>query len=192
MADPADLCTLEDIKSFEQHTEETDSASDALTSALITRASTAISNWAEREFVPTASAARTFSYNGSGILNLNPYDLRMITTLSYGYEEPETLVEGKDFFVRPKPAPFGTYKWIQGLPAFTEKDEQEVTITGAWGMSAIPQDVVQATVLCVAIWKRGHVYAMPTQYNENDGPEMVGVPGAVKGLVSHYRGARIG
>lgn len=190
-----DLCRLEDVKEFEQKNEENDLDDDALTSTFITRASTAIIHWTEREFAPvTAEASREFVYDGSGYLTLAPYDLRSITSLKTGIQgtEPKTLILNTDFFLRPKPSVFGTYTFIKGLPISTA-GETEVEITGAWGFPTIPLDVVEAAVLCVSLWKSEHVYRISADLEAagiSPGAP-VALPGAVKALLSHYRGARL-
>ena len=186
-----DLCTLGDVKSFMQHLKEDNAQKDALKEMMITRASAVITTFAEREFVPTASAARTFTYNGSGVLNLNPYDLRTVTSISLGTQtETPSELGATEYALRPKPSVYGTYKWVE-IKSSELEEETEVTINGAWGMATIPVDVVHACVLTVAIWLRQDVYVAPSEWSTG-GVANIGLPPSVKQILSPYRGVRIG
>jgi len=54
---------------------------DSLLAFCINAASQAIINFTEREFQPTDNDTRTINYDGEGVLNLTPWELRSVTNL---------------------------------------------------------------------------------------------------------------
>ena len=156
-----DLCSLANVRAFLE-LPAADTGRDALITATITPISDAIARYCEREFVPTASATRIFTLPvGERILSLSPYEIRTVTTLNLHPEEasPETLIANTDFQLLPMPTRFGTYyrvRFASDLTTLHDSDTakyfgySQVSIAGAWGMAAIPEDVKQATVIAVA------------------------------------------
>ena|GEM_PF-3230588 len=118
--------------------------------------SAAIINYTEREpFDPTGSnadLARTFEYDGSGFLNLAPWDLRSITSITLG-GQTLTLTDGAgggDYVPMPRNKNrWGTYDYLiirgyfkLGPSHFLSSPilkTRDVVITGKWGIStAVP------------------------------------------------------
>jgi hypothetical protein len=66
---------------------------------------------------------------------------------------------------------------------------RQVQITGTWGFPEIPQDVIEATALTVALWLRRDVSAFTTTYNLDESrverPEAL--PSAVRAILSNYQ-----
>lgn len=187
------LCTLAQVREYLQRPATSTEQDDAITD-LIDRASKMILNFTGREFAPaTTSDTRTFVYEGNGQLDLAPYDLRSVTSLSIDVEttSPTALTAGTDFFFRPKPNPDGTYTWLTGLPA--RSADSEVSITGAWGFSSVPADVEDSCIKTVALWLRRDVSAFTTTFNiaEDRAERPESLPSAVRAALWHYRRARV-
>lgn len=190
-----DLTTRAAVRTFLQKP-AADTNQDALIDTLITAASRAIGNYAQREFVPTASATRQFLLRGGYTLDLAPYDLRTVTTITLDPDLPvaeQTTLTTADYKLRPKPAVDGTYQQIRlnVTPRDTpgKPSDREVAISGAWGFAAIPEDVSDACIKTVAIWLRGEVQAFATTFSLDEQrlerPEAL--PSAVRGALRHYR-----
>lgn len=119
--------------------------------------SKAISNYCRREFHPTTAATRDFIYDGSGILNLAPYELRTATAIKLYSDQPslqQQTLDGTQYRLEPiGRTPEGTYLALNTiLPGRLPSQyafEWQVTITGDWGMAAVPADVQLATLIAV-------------------------------------------
>ena len=117
--------------------------------------SAAIINYTEREpFDPTGTnidLARTFEYDGSGFLNLAPWDLRSITSITLG-GQTLTLTDGAgggDYVPMPRNKNrWGTYDYLiirgyfkLGPSHFLSSPilrTRDLVITGKWGISTSP------------------------------------------------------
>lgn len=166
-----DLCSLSDVRAFLE-LPASDTARDSLISATITPISDAIARYCEREFVPTASATRTFRLDvASRRVDLAPYDLRTASTVSLHPESgsPVTLTANSQYQLHPITNPFGVYTSVQfagNLANLYQSDSGrffgyvQVSIAGAWGFSAVPADVKQAAVIAVASAVRRDVPAL--------------------------------
>lgn len=168
----ADLTTLSAVRDF-LATPSTDQESDPVIQQLITRASRVIMRWAGREFAPaTASAARVFTYQGGGFLDLGAYELRSATSVVLDSDQTSTitLTAGTDYLLRPTAAPDGVYQWLE-LPTYdsTLAQGRQVTITGAWGWPAVPADIEHACIITVATWLRRDVSAFSRTFNLDEG-----------------------
>src|SRR5262249_20112108 len=148
-----DLCTLSDVRASLE-LPVSDTSRDSLISSLITSASEAIMNEVDREFAPvTASATRRFRVDGL-LLNLAPYDLRTVATMTANPEStsPVTLAVTTDYELLPVGSPAGTYTsvgfsayatWLYSQTAF-QFGHALVDINGAWGFATVPIDVARA------------------------------------------------
>lgn len=137
----------------------------------INGASEAIINASEREpFDPTttnADLARTFEYDGSGFLNLAPYDLRAITSVTLG-GQTLTLTTGAgdgDYVPMPRNKNrWGTYDYLTirgyfrlGPSHFLSSPilkTRDVVVTGKWGLSysggpPVPNEMYLACLIAV-------------------------------------------
>jgi hypothetical protein len=120
----------------------------------------------EREFFdPTGSdedLARTFEYDGSGFLNLAPYDLRSITSVTLAGQTLTATTGAGDGDYVPMPRNknrWGTYDYLTirgyfklGPSHFLSSPilkTRDVVITGKWGMTAVPADVELACLIAV-------------------------------------------
>ena len=184
-----DLCGTADVATYLQKA-STDTSQNALMGDLITRASRSILNWTGREFAPAGTAARSWWYYGDEVLSLAPYDFRSGTVqIDTHTSSPSTLTENSDYYLEPLPAPDGVYQHIRFARGWCAYNQREVTITGNWGFSAVPEDVKHACVVTVGIWMRRDVQAFSATFNVDEGrlerPEAL--PSAVRATLGHYR-----
>src|SRR3990167_620822 len=164
-----DLTTLAAVRArLELPTDET--GRDTLISAYITSASDAIMREADREFAPATSAAtrrrRVFPakrVRGNLLVELAPYDLRTVSTMSLNPEEssPTTLVATTDYILEPVGAPLGVYGYVLlrntlvlNSTLLNRFGFAYLDIAGAWGFSAPPSDVAEACIDTVVSWLR--------------------------------------
>lgn len=135
--------------------------SDAILSKILERASRVFDIACEVEenhFVAAGgSTARVFYGEGTDYLEIDDYTGNLTVTMPSGYTVPDYVV--KDGFLlrtysdngslssslRGWAGEFVSPGWPAGVP---------VTITATWGYSAIPADVVEATLeIAIAIWR---------------------------------------
>lgn len=143
--------------------------SDRLT-ILINSYSTAIKKYCAREFESGGTATRKFRYEGNGFLDLAPYDLRSITSVTAYTDLPTseqvTLAAASstteaDYRLMPLNATDeGTYLWML-LPQLDVKFSSttgyqpselkgvQVSVAGTWGMATVPADVELACIVAV-------------------------------------------
>jgi len=161
-------------------------AQDAEIGDMILSASVLIAGYTQREFAPSASAARTFEHDGSGVLDLAPYDLQAANTVTVD----DTPLAADAYKLRPLPASHGVYTQIL-LPGGTA---QEVTVQGLWGFPSVPADVDHACITTVALWLRRDVSAFSRVFKLDEGnverPDAL--PSAVKALLDRYKLVRRG
>lgn len=189
--------------------ESTDSSRNDAIDAAIVNASAAITRYCAREFVPTASATRTFSVVpvetagplGPYRVDLAPYDLRTITTAHLHYGTPEQVtMTAADYLLRPENSTAGTYTELLIRKAvsvktgdrFSNFGTAELRIAGAWGFGTIPADVSYACILTVAGWLRRDVPALEAGLDDPrmmlpDQPMGRRIPGAALALLNPYR-----
>lgn len=201
-----DLTTRADVQTF---LESSDTSRNAAIDAAITNASTAITRYCAREFVPTASAARTFSIIptetrgplGPYRVDLSPFDLRTVSTahLHYSTADQVTLTTA-DYLLLPENGTGSTYTEmlirkaadVQTGDRFANFGTAQVRISGAWGFASIPTDVAYACILTVAGWLRRDVPALEAGLDDPrmmlpDQPMGRRIPGAALALLSPYR-----
>ena len=133
--------------------------------------SSAIINLTEREpFDPTGAntdLARTFEYDGSGYLNLAPYDLRSITSITLAGQTLTATTGAGDGDYVPMPRNrnrWGTYDYLiirgyfkLGPSHFLSSPilrTRDIVITGKWGISytggpSVPDEMVAACLIAV-------------------------------------------
>lgn len=199
-----DLCSRSEVRAFLE-LPAADTGRDSLVDTTITAISAAITQYAQREFTPTASATRRFELPvGNLSLDLAPYDLRTVSTLSLHPEEaaPDALTAISDFQLEPVAAPHGVYTRVRfsSLTTLFNSDSAryfgrtQVEIAGAWGFAAVPNDVKQAAVIAVASSLRRDVPALdlgdvlddPRQLGP-DRPTNYALPAASIRMLSPYR-----
>lgn len=147
-----DLTTLQAVRQS-RLTTDTDTAEDGEIADLITRASVAISRHCGREFVPTASEARTFEFDARGPVLVDPYDLRDVTQVRIDVDTPApTTLLSTEWRLWPHPARDGVYRGLRLSRWLLRGQRRLVEITGTWGFAAVPVDVEHACIITVATW----------------------------------------
>jgi len=196
MAD-VDLCSLSYVREHQQITDTGDTSQDDLIEALITSASKRIMAYTQRQFSPAVTAATyKFRYNGRGVLNLAPYDLRSVTTIQIDTDttEPTTLTS-TEYRLAPIPVQNGVYSYVylKGYPVFrltdgSSPDYREVSITGNWGYSAVPDDVARACAITVVYMLRTQSQFITDEYQGSNGLNTnMPIPGAAMSLLESYK-----
>lgn len=148
---------------------------DTLISNLISRASLAIMDYTEREFItdPALTTTRKFVYYGGGRLNLAPYDLQSVSTITIdtdGTSPADTALTADQYRLFPRQPRHGVYTSIElrGLgPGVRDSSvdytpTRELEIAGTWGFASIPEDVEEACILMVAHLYRHFAQAYST------------------------------
>lgn len=192
-----DLTTLANVRSFLQK-QGADQEQDQIIQTLITQASGAITRYTERQFLPEAGAEHTFEFNQplGSLLSFAPYELRSVTSLRLDTDTSwPTTLEAEDFRLWPKPNPDGTYLGIRLYPLTLSPItsrwglRRELTIDGDWGMTAVPDDVVNWCNVTVALWLRRDVAAFETtlHLDENFLERPRSLPSAVKAGLDLYK-----
>jgi hypothetical protein len=150
------------------------------------------------ELAPTTdNASRVVVWDGDEILDLVLWDLRSVSTLTVDIDTatPTTLVEGTDFWLRPKPNRDGAYPYLKmsrtipRRPRLSGGPEREVRITGNWGFSAIPERAEQAVKVAVSLWIKRDAAAFAATYNPDEGRALIPdyLPAASKAMVRNLK-----
>jgi hypothetical protein len=198
-----DLTTKTAVRAFLQK-QGADTGQDAIIDTFITAASKLMMRYAQREFAPASSAqARKFILTNANYafgrhvrLSLAPYDLRAVTSVVRDSDttSPVTLAS-TDYKLRPQPSVDGTYGYLRfeffAIPPSPTDWEREITITGDWGFTAVPEDVANWATIQVADWIRRDVSAFGSSFSIDEGrlerPEAL-ISTVRKGLESYRRG----
>jgi hypothetical protein len=128
----------------------TDRLEDVLV-RLINSASGYVRDTAEREFVTTLGnggvGTRRFDYDGTRILRIDPFDLRVDTDLEIVIDpggSPTTLA-ANEFRPKPTAAPHGVYDRIMLANEYPVGPiGGVVAVTGTWGFPVVPDEIVDA------------------------------------------------
>jgi hypothetical protein len=174
---PHALVTLEEAREYVLES-VTDNSQDHKLVRRINAYSEAVWQYTRREWTTTTGATRVFQYRGYGMLSLAPYDLRTATAVVAFTDLPTTyqvtLAAGTTTaypMYELKPAggtTEGTYRWLdprfglQPFPYISEmwdgwpptnvtawNREFQVSITGDWGIPAVPADVKEAVLIAI-------------------------------------------
>lgn len=198
-----DLCTLANVReALELPTADT--TRDALIQTLISDLSRAIIREYDREFSPAATATRRFPVPaGSLMLDLAPYDLRTVTTLTINPEVTGTvLTSPSDYMLMPVTTQQGTYQAIRFAARLTSLHTSQtaqdygytlVDIAGAWGFASVPEDVKRACVIAVQSALRRDLTELAIAGIEEpqmiapEGPATHSIPAASRRLLAPFR-----
>jgi hypothetical protein len=149
------LCSLDDVKLSGGIAED---LSDDHILSLIASASDIIQNQWEREFTPTGSATRTFKLV-SDVLDLCPYDLRTVGTITFDPDGSPVVLDADDYTTEPVSKEYGVWRAIRFRNSFTFSSDfyssfgyNTVDIEGAWGFASVPPAVSRACVITVQSW----------------------------------------
>ena len=191
----SDLTTLEMVKLY-LGIGNTDH--DVILASLITRASVALMHYAGREFAPASTATtRDFYYDGSGLLDLSPYDLRTVTSITYDPSGDNTTLVVDDDYTLGRSTSDAVYNAVTITGYSTAATVQ---IEGDWGFASVPVDVEHACILTVATWRsqiggafKSSFFADPEGI-PNDQPQAYagGIPAAARRLLEPYMRMYVG
>lgn len=202
MADPVDLCSIDDVRAYRQKP-ETDTDQDGVVAMLITAASRAINTYCGVDITPiaTADATHVFVYAGGAKLSLGRNVLRSVTSIALDTDTPSpTTLSASDYKLRPTPARDGVYRWIRiagaGTPSYGPQKpgerglaEREATITGLFGYAEVPADIRHWAAVTVCEWLDRDVSTFSRTFSLDEQrlerPEAL--PSAVRAGLAHYR-----
>lgn len=166
------LCEISEVREHLQ-LKATDRTPDDVLGRLVAAASKAISGYCDREFTPTASATRIVPVRDC-VVDLAPYDLRTVTTMTLHPEEssPATLAANSDYALEPLATTTGTYTRVRLYHGLSLDSTFRVrfgyarlSIAGAWGMATVPEDVRLAAKQQTADWYRANVSVYSQAFN---------------------------
>src|SRR5262245_50710509 len=139
----------------------TDDSQDGKLKTLIDSYSVSIYRYTGRQWHPEGtSSTKRFSYDGSGFLSLEPYELRTVGTVTMWADQPTadqqildpgSSTERAEFYLGPAGGTTeGTYTFID-IPTVYCPPRRGVTVSvsGTWGISSIPADVELACLVAV-------------------------------------------
>ena len=204
-ASGSDLCTLADVRQALE-LPASDTTRDNLIQSLITDLSRAIMREYDREFAPvTAAATRRFQVPaGSLFLDLAPYDLRTVSSLTINPEASggTALTAITDWQLMPVTSPQGPYQGLRFSNRLTSLHVSQtaqdygytlVDIAGAWGFGSVPPDVKRACVIAVQSALRRDLTELAiagieeAQMIAPEGPATHAIPAASRRLLAPYR-----
>jgi len=191
-----DLTDLAAVREHLQISDANDTDTDALISSLITVASDAITNYTQRRFLPAEeAAAKSFTYQGRGVLNIAPFVLRSVDSVQIDTDgDSPTTLASDEYAMRPLGTIDGVYtRLVLRGYSVTRSDanqwpqERVVQVTGDWGYPSVPEPVERACILSVASMiartaARGQF--MDSDVSPSSGPML---PGMAKSLLEPYR-----
>lgn len=205
-----DLCTVAQVRAYQQKSTGQNTDNDALLQDEITRCSDIIMEYTGHEFVTTLGTGtgspavydgvgtRHFEYSGGGILLLAPYTLRSVTQIMFdvdGTSPANTILTADQYRLKPVNNRDGVYTQIQlrGLAPKSRtsymdyRPTRELTITGTWGYASIPNSVREACITMVDFQIRNN--ARVGNEFEQDVPRFGPVlfPTKTLNLLSRYR-----
>jgi hypothetical protein len=143
-------------------TKDADTDLDDQILRLIPVAHAKVADFAQREFVPTTAATRKFPVSGR-LVNLAPFDLRTVTTLTLDPDgSPVVLVAHTDYELLPiNTGRYGVYTEIRlsnWISTATVKQQNfgraDVSVLGNWGFATVPAVVKEAAIIAVRSWLR--------------------------------------
>lgn len=165
-----DLCSLSDVRAVLEMASD-DTSRDALISDRITSASAMITSYTERQFIAETAVTKRFQVYPAGlILDLAPFDLRSVTTMSLHPESssPSTLAANDAYILRPVQPRFGVYTHVNlsnrlllgGSNVYRWFGYAFLDITGNWGFATVPQEARDACIDTVVAWLRRDMSAI--------------------------------
>lgn len=205
---PEPLITLEQLK-HALGIDLTDTSRDARLSQAIDNASAAIETYTDRDFATTEVVeTRTFSYDGSGVLDIDDCEAGSITAVSIdGVAQNSTAWMAQPDRRTPvhywlQLTPYGgispemgfTYN-LDTLYGKTRWRPRVVTVTARWGWPVVPADVQQA-----ALWTAAALAESPKPYISQsfesysvslETPLVDAIPARARALLDPYQRIRL-
>lgn len=188
-----------------------DSAADqTLVETLINGYSRAARLYCRRQFAPTETAvAHVFRYEGGGILDLSPFEATAVTSVVVGTDladdaevtlDAQTSTQQAEYRLEPRHGTVDGTFLRMSLPIYRPNPPHhyQVTVTGNWGMAAVPADVALAVLIAVAAGYRNPEAFAARQLGEfgitdTVPPDQAGqsLPEAARNLLRPYRRPRV-
>lgn len=166
-----DLVSLAEAREFLQKQTGQTGADDVLQS-LVTRASAVIQRNIDTKITAETSTAKTFEWDGGTRVSLTPYVARTVTavTMDPGEDDEQALSSG-EWRLWPQQTKDGVYRhllldvnvvtgYTGGFPA------RQLSVTGTWGFSSVPEELKHAACVTVTAWYRGQVAGFSTAYGD--------------------------
>ncbi len=157
-----DLTTLAAVQEHRQKLDTSNTTQDAIIESLITTASSIITNYTQREFVEHSGSgstptARTYRYEGRGVLPLGQDDAKTVTQVRIDTDgDNPTTLEDTQYKLWPTRRRDGviTALHLINLPGDQRTTQthplyREVEVTGTWGWPSVPDQVERACILLV-------------------------------------------
>lgn len=166
--------------------------------------------YCRRQFAPTeTAAAHSYRYEGGGFLDLSPFEARTVTAVVVGTDladadevtlDAQTSTQEAEYRLEPRQGTIdGTFLRLS-LPAYRPRPPHhyQVTVTGDWGMEAVPADVKLACLISVAGGFRNPEQFGSRQLGELSLSEVdafnepgFSLPSAARNLLRPYRRPRL-
>jgi hypothetical protein len=180
-----------------------DTSRDATFESFIERASVAIARDCRREFRgPSGEVSRDFRWKMLPTIDLAPYDLQSLTsvTLHPDEDEEDELTDGTEVIGLPIDSPHGVYTRlrfaadidVESTDFYTRFGFIVVRVAGTWGFPSVPSDVAQAAIVTVSSWlEKGYAEQAADGWDEPRGtiprpaPNFA-IPGAAWRLLSPF------
>jgi hypothetical protein len=160
---------------------------------LINAASSAVSQYAGRQFASEGSATHTFRVQGGwpkGAADFAPFDASAITTVTLADMFGNTqLLSSQYYQPRPVHKPNGVYTRLAFLWApIVLPYAQSVAVLGTWGFASVPADVENAVIITAAKWfQRDQNTATPEYVYPGGTTEDLSLPYDARMLMVPYR-----
>ena len=188
----ASLTTLDKVREHQQKTDPSNTAQDALIEDMIPVASDLIERYCQREFTNqgTTASARLYRYEGRGVLNLAPDDLRSVTQIRIDTDgdDPTTLTSSQ-YRLWPTRAKDGVYTHIHLVLGASNSwpGYREVEVTGTWGWASVPDAVERATILLtMELISRTSSFRASSEFDTGS-PVGPAIPLHIRSMLSSYK-----
>lgn len=173
---------------------------DKILAVLINGASTAVQSEIDRKLKPLETAvAKKFHYEGNGYLSTAPWELRTLTSQPVVYSDlptsswwtlsAQTADLESDYRLEPRQRNLlGTYDYLS-LPkltarTFTRAVDNEVTLTGDWGVTTVPGDIQW---LILEIIRLSYPTVLNVEAVEDVGLALTWLPRQLMEILDRYR-----
>jgi hypothetical protein len=201
-----DLTTLAAVQEHRQKLDTSNTTQDAIIESLITVASGLITNYTQREFIEHSGSgstptARTYRYEGRGVLPLGQDDAQSVTQVRIDTDtDNPTTLEDTQYKLWPTRRRDGvvTALHLVNIPVAQHTVQawpiyREVEVTGTWGWPSVPVQVERACILLVM-----DLLSRTSSWRNNDMDDLMPSPGGtaiplhVRTMLAPYRRRSLG
>jgi hypothetical protein len=165
-----DLITLDEARDFLQK-QASQAAADDVLEELITRASAVIQRHIDLDCESVATT-RTFDWDGGARLSLAPYAASSVDGVTLDPNESgSSSLTSSQWRLTPSPAADGVYYTLHFdytaiSASWSVFPRRQVSVSGQWGFTVIPDGLKQAACVTVADWYRGRVAGFSAQFQD--------------------------